>query len=101
MAPLIAATQHTPHTPQTWRVWVTDEDVHRARSAWVRARDDGAPADRVRDLLEEWERLSRTATLQSAGDPWSSATELRAVTHTATSRALRRAERPVPLRVAG
>ncbi len=56
----------------TWRVWVTEHDRRAARDAWARARDGGAPPDRVQDLLEELERLVRTATYQAEGDPWSS-----------------------------
>jgi hypothetical protein len=54
----------------TWRVWVTEDDLREARAAWARARDAGAPADRVGDLREELERLSRTAAYQATGDAW-------------------------------
>lgn len=53
----------------TWRVWVTEGDLREARAAWLRARDGGAPVDRVADLLEELERLTRTAVYQATGDP--------------------------------
>ncbi len=60
--------------PATWRVWVTERDLRDARDAWVRARDGGAPPDRVRDLLDELERLIRTSTFQAQGDPWATGT---------------------------
>ena len=52
-----------------WRVWVTEADIGAAREAWVSARDAGAPADRVLDLLQELERLTRTAALPVGGGP--------------------------------
>lgn len=52
----------------TWRVWVTEGDLREARAAWLQARDGGAPPDRVLELREELERMTRTAAFQSAGD---------------------------------
>jgi hypothetical protein len=75
-----------------WRVWVTEADIRAAREAWVTARDAGAPADRVLDLLQELERLTRTAVLQSAGDP--SATGRDAVARRVPSFTARRFLRP-------
>jgi hypothetical protein len=48
---------------------VSESDLRAARTAWVRARDGGAPAERVRDLQEELERLLQTALYQAEGDP--------------------------------
>jgi hypothetical protein len=52
-----------------WRVWVSENDLRDARAAWMRARDGGAPPEQVRELLDELERLIRTAVYQAEGDP--------------------------------
>ena len=82
----------------TWRVWVTDDDLRDARAAWDRARDGGAPPDRVLDLLEELERLTRARAYQAAGDPPAGGT---AGTVPAQSLGGRRFLRPPRLPVAG
>lgn len=46
-------------TAEAWRVRVSDEDVRQARDAWLRARHGGAPAERVRELRQDLERLWR------------------------------------------
>lgn len=53
---------------QAWRVHVSPEDIRAAHDAWLRARDAGAPSDRLRDLREELERIVRAQALQTAGD---------------------------------
>lgn len=83
-----------------WRVWVTEDDLRAARTAWAQARDDGAPVERVLDLLAELERMTRTAALQASGDPWWSSHEVRAV-RVVPSVAARRLLRPPRLTAAG
>ena len=86
----------------TWRVWVTEDDLREARTAWVRARDAGAPAERVRDLREELERLSRTAAYQAAGDAWDTGRGLdRDAVRRTPSLVERRLQRPARFSVAG
>lgn len=75
-----------------WRVWVSEDDLQAARSAWMSARDGGAPPDRVRELREEFDRLLRTALYQAEGDPAPTGrgrTTVRAVPSHAVRRTLR------------
>ncbi len=84
-------TMTTTATATDWRVRVTERDLRDARDAWVRARDAGAPADRVQDLREEHERLVRAAAYQAAGDPpvAGTASSTRAVASWTARRSLR------------
>jgi hypothetical protein len=47
-----------------WRVPVRVADVREAWEAWLAARNDGAPAERVQDLRDELDRLARAAAEQ-------------------------------------
>lgn len=51
-------------TEDGWRIDVTDDDVAAAKRAWMRAREEGAPSERIALLYADLEMLWRAQAKQ-------------------------------------